>query len=184
MIRVFHWLDAASEKVDRLCRIAAALFFLGMFSAVTFQVVARYIFDSPPFWTEELARWLMVWGALLGSTVAFRGIEDPAIVTPPVTSPVRQRIMAAVRFVATWMFFCPLLWFCWPFLLRQIPRVSEGLQISTGWMVSALPVACLITCLHALAGLGAVFSGPLLARQIAAQTHDDDTPDAVHTPEF
>lgn len=37
---------------------------------VTFmQVVMRYVFQNPPYWSEELARFLMVWVSFLGFNV-------------------------------------------------------------------------------------------------------------------
>ena len=32
------------------------------------QVVARYVWAAPPGWTEEGARYAMVWAGLLGAT--------------------------------------------------------------------------------------------------------------------
>ena len=34
---------------------------------VLFQVLTRYVFKSPPPWTEELARYVMIWGTLIVS---------------------------------------------------------------------------------------------------------------------
>jgi TRAP-type C4-dicarboxylate transport system permease small subunit len=36
---------------------------------VVYQVITRYIFSSPPPWTEELARYFMVWSTLIISAV-------------------------------------------------------------------------------------------------------------------
>ena len=40
--------------------------------AVFAQVVARYVFNQPPAWTEELARFCQVWIILLASTICLR----------------------------------------------------------------------------------------------------------------
>ena len=53
-------LTKASLAVDRICRASAVGFFAAMLVIVLFQVVARYIFQSVPVWTEELARYCMV----------------------------------------------------------------------------------------------------------------------------
>ena len=34
---------------------------------IAIQVVARYVFSEPPGWTEEGARYAMVWSGLLGT---------------------------------------------------------------------------------------------------------------------
>lgn len=43
-----------------------------MVIAVTWQVVSRYLFASPSSWTEEVARFLLIWIGMLGAAYAFR----------------------------------------------------------------------------------------------------------------
>ena len=50
-----------------LCVLLSAL------SIVTFsQVVARYIFQAPLSWSEELARFLLLWLAMMSGAYAFK----------------------------------------------------------------------------------------------------------------
>jgi len=50
-----------------LCVLISAL------SIVTFsQVVARYVFETPLSWSEELARFLLLWLAMLSGAYAFK----------------------------------------------------------------------------------------------------------------
>jgi len=51
--------------------IILVLFVVICFS-VFYQVVLRYIFQAPPTWTEEVARFSLVWLVLLGSSVCIR----------------------------------------------------------------------------------------------------------------
>lgn len=164
---------AFSSTLDRLARRLAGACILGMLSVMMLQVAARYVFASPPFWTEELARWLMVWGGLLGATCAFRLHADPAMVTPPADVVWRQKAQAVARFVAAWLFFAPVLWYCIPYLERQLGRTSDGLQVSTAWMAMALPVTCLLMLIHGLAGLGVLVSKNVLEKESALGLHDD-----------
>ncbi len=48
-------------------------------------------------------------------------------------------------------------------------RLSEGLGISTAWMTMALPVTCIIICLHGLSGLGLIFSARVREQEAALQ---------------
>jgi len=72
-----------SYGLDRFCRATAVGFLSLMLLLVLFQVVARYIFQAVPVWTEEAARYSMIWGGLFGATVAFRGDLDPRLIQPP-----------------------------------------------------------------------------------------------------
>lgn len=166
---------AVSEALNWLARRAAGLFFLGMLATMMLQVVARYAFAAPPFWTEELARWLMVWGGLLGASCAFHTHADPAMVHPPAGVAWRLKLQAVSRFIASWLFFLPVLWFTYPFFLRQIGRTSEGLEVSTAWMAAALPVALILILFHGVAGLGALVSPRVLARETDYATQFSST---------
>ena len=167
MIRLADHVHALSRRMNFVATRVAALCFGAMLCVMMLQVVARYAFASPPFWTEELARWLMVWGGLLGASAAFHTHADPAMVHPPSHVVWRQKLQVVARFVAAWTFFAPVLWYSWPYVLRQLGRTSEGLEISTAWMAAALPVAIVLILLHGLAGLGALISPDVLARETA-----------------
>lgn len=46
----------------------------GIFLCILAQVILRYVLGSPLTWSEELARYLLVWCALLGFASLFAGI--------------------------------------------------------------------------------------------------------------
>lgn len=47
-----------------------ALFF--MTAIVFYQVIARYVFNKPPMWTEEIALIILIWISMLGAGVGVR----------------------------------------------------------------------------------------------------------------
>lgn len=60
------------EAVDSVLRAVLALLLLVMVAAVTWQVVSRYLLGDPSSWTEELARFVLIWIGLLGGAHAYR----------------------------------------------------------------------------------------------------------------
>jgi TRAP-type C4-dicarboxylate transport system permease small subunit len=55
-----------SRLLDRLAGLSAWIFFvIGLM--LTFEVVARYFFNAPTIWAEELSRLLQVWGTWLAA---------------------------------------------------------------------------------------------------------------------
>lgn len=56
---------------DRLVEAAAALILLLLLAVINVGVVTR-TFDDPVIWSDELARYLMVWLAFLGWMIALR----------------------------------------------------------------------------------------------------------------
>jgi len=43
-----------------------------MLTIIFYQVVARYVFNKPPTWSEEIALLLMIWVTLLGAGIGVR----------------------------------------------------------------------------------------------------------------
>ena len=58
--------------LDRILRLALALLMTAMVGSVVWQVLSRYLFVVPAAWTEELARFLLIWIGMLGAAYAYR----------------------------------------------------------------------------------------------------------------
>ena len=154
-----------SAGLDRLCRLGAAAGLVVMVGLIAVQVVARYVFAEPPAWTEEGARYAMVWSGLLGATIAFRAGADPVLVKIALLTDGRlARLGAALRAAAVGIFLGPLLYFCLfgpgldparGFLARAAARQAESLGLSMAWFAAALPVAIAVILIHLVALLAA-----------------------------
>lgn len=144
-------ISRSSDYLDLGCQWAATGFFAALLVLVMFQVVTRYILHNAPVWTEELARYCMVWGGLLGATVAFKEGSDPCLVPPP-TQGSRVWIYAAhlLRTMATVAFLGPVLYHSDKFLLRTWQRTTEALGIPTAFVTVAVPLAIAVIFFHML----------------------------------
>lgn len=152
-----------SEALDDACRVAASLSLVLMVLLIGIQVVARYVFADPPAWTEEGARYAMVWAGLLGATIAFRAGSDPVLVRPALFSTGRLRFAGfAARSLAAVLFLAPILYFCLfgpnqdigrGFLARSAVRQAESLGVSMVWFTVALPLSIAVILVHVVAGL-------------------------------
>ena len=143
-----------SHALDRFCQFSAAAFFAAMLVLVVFQVVARYIFQAVPPWTAEAARYCMVWGGLLGATVAFRADQDPRLIQPPPSDRRAWAVSALwLRALAVAIFLGPVLYYSHGFLVRTWHRTTGALGISTMWVSLAVPFAVAVIFCHLLAKL-------------------------------
>lgn len=169
---------ATSNAVDRVCLTLAKAALVGMVAAIALQIVARYGLRSPPSWTEELARYLMVWGGLLGASAAFRRGIDPALVRRSETGGDRFAWLAKIALaVIVLLFLAPILYFSFfgtgfdpsrSFLMRNFARTSSGLGINLIFIATAIPTFCIVVIIHLAARL---VDGPL---QTQASTHAAD----------
>ncbi len=143
-----------SYGLDKFCRVAAVGFLSLMLLLVLFQVLARYIFQAVPVWTEEAARYCMIWGGLFGATVAFRTDSDPRLIQPPRTGPKIWMVAATwLRAAAVVVFLGPVLYHSDRFLARSLHRISDGLEVPMAWITVAVPITVVIILVHLLARL-------------------------------
>ena len=84
-----------------ICCLLAAL------TAVVFsQVIARYFLHAPLSWSEELARFLLMWLAMLSAAYAFRTKSHFAlrIIVKQFSTDARFRVSIAVHLITTAFF--------------------------------------------------------------------------------
>ncbi|WP_018698170.1 TRAP transporter small permease [Amorphus coralli] len=152
-----------SDGLNRVALALAVVALVVMAASAGYQVIARYIFDAPPIWTEELARRAMVWAGMLGASVAFHERSDPTLF-PGVarTTGGLGRLLAVVRAAGVTIFAVPVLFYSvfganWAlsrgFLGRSLGREAEMLSVPMVWFTAAVPVAFLIILVHTAASL-------------------------------
>ena len=65
-------LSKALHLLERVLRSVLAALMAGLVVSVSWQVLSRYVMAAPSSWTEEAARFLMIWIGVLGATYAYR----------------------------------------------------------------------------------------------------------------
>ena len=72
-------LDEISEIIDRLVSIICIALTGLMFLSVLYQVIGRYFISTSIAWTEETARYCMIWLAFLGASMLVRSNENSSV---------------------------------------------------------------------------------------------------------
>ena len=147
--------DGIHQTVRRVAVLAVCL----MFATVMIQIVARYIFSSPPVWTEDVARYAMVWTGLLGATLSFKTRSDAVLLDS--VFPGRPSILAivanALQSAAILTFVLPVIYFCFVglrgglakgYLARQAGLTADTLGIPMVWISVSVPLAMIIILIH------------------------------------
>lgn len=150
-----------SAGLDRICLALAKAALVGITLTILLQVTVRYGMRSPFAWTEELARYFMVWGGLLGATCAFRRGLDPIITSVTSASTKHHQLLAKVMLVLVvvifytpvlhYSFFGPGLNFERGFLWRGAGRTSPGLGLNLALVGAVIPATCVIILVHCAA---------------------------------
>jgi tripartite ATP-independent transporter DctM subunit len=158
------WLGAAVEAVAAAL-VAAEIVIL--FSGV----VARYVFNAPLVWSDELASILFLWLAMLGAVLAFRRDEHMRMTAcvGMLSSPAR----AVLDTFATCAALAFLLLIARPacnFAAEQIAITTPALEITDAWRAAALPVGTILMALFAVLRLANTSSLRTLGLSVGAVT--------------
>lgn len=144
MRRLLGWADTLFTEV-------AALFSFGFLVCVTLQVFFRYVLEEPLPWSEELARYLFVWAALLAAAVTVGRNDHFTISILAERLPRRGQwaldVLAAVLGV---VFVLIVLWKGTTMSWRMAGAMSPVLQISQGFVYAVIPLAAFYMLLHLL----------------------------------
>lgn len=148
-----------SNRVHLIARRVAVMAVGLMFITVMIQIVARYVFSSPPIWTEDVARYAMVWTGLLGATLSFK-TQDDAVLMQSVF-PKRPHFLGVcaelIQSAAILIFVLPVVYFCFiglkggfakGFLARQAGLTADTLGIPMVWISISVPIAMIIVLVH------------------------------------
>jgi TRAP-type C4-dicarboxylate transport system permease small subunit len=134
-----------------------ALLLVLMVINVTWQVTSRYVLRSPSSFTEELARFLLIWLGLFGGAYALGRRQHVAIeaLRRVLPAPLRER-SAALANCAVLAFALVLPVIGGSLLVRltyELQQHSAALGIRLAYVYAALPLAGLVMALFALCDL-------------------------------
>ncbi|MCY4224355.1 MAG: TRAP transporter small permease [Bacteroidetes bacterium] len=147
-----------SRKVlDRFLSTFVALLMAFLVLDVLWQVFTRFILENPSSWTEELARYLMIWVGLIGAAYAAgRRMHLNLDLLPGALSGRRLHILRIIIesliivFAVTALFSggLRLVW-----VMLALGQTSASLQIPLGYVYLAVPLSGLFIAWYAILDL-------------------------------
>jgi len=158
--------ELAMRHVNRMATIFAATALGLATTAVLIQIIVRFalpqmgIVVSAP-WTEESARFLMVWSVFIGVAVLCRRGGLIAVTALPSALPfviARWVILASTLCAA--IFFAILLVIGWQWSMNAWRETATVLRIPMGAVYAAMPVGAALSLINLGLYLRDVFSAP------------------------
>lgn len=142
------------ERLDKVLEVLLSLLLGLMVLNVLWQVASRYIFNDPSIFTDELARYLLIWIGLMGAAYASgknmhvsiellktklnpnqQKLQDKIIQLLIITFAVFVLIIGGARLV---------------YISFQLGQESSAMQIPLGYVYLALPLSGLLICFYSL----------------------------------
>lgn len=144
------------DKVNYLIRYLLAALLMLMTVLIVYQVIvrfsSRYIDLVLPRWTEEIARYSMIWLVLLGAALAVRysaliGMEAIA----ERIGPKAQQFLRGITLVISMAFFLIMVIYGFEMLGHVTMQLSPGAKISMAIPYAAIPVGGLFMLINSIA---------------------------------
>ena len=115
------------------------------------QVIARYVFQSPLSWSEELARFLLMWVSMLSAAYGFKTKSHFALkFLVDKTPDVAQRFIAVLVHLVVALFFVVLLYYSVVFVIGVDGHIAPALQIPMQIPYASIVVGCAIILIETL----------------------------------
>ena len=145
---------ALSAWVNRAACALLLCASLAMIAVVLLQVICRYLFNNSLFWSEELARMLLVQITFLGATAAFHGRLHIAVdfLTSQV-SPKLHRLLQSICLLVCAALFTAMLVYGLNFSQVLGLQQAASLPVSLAAPFLIIPISGAIMLLHCLAML-------------------------------
>ncbi len=144
----------ATDLLGKTLRFVLAMLMAVMVSSVVWQVLSRYLFVVPAAWTEELARFLLIWIGMLGGAYAYwsgshLGID---LLASKLGSVGKHRLHAIVHTVCL-LFAGSVLVVGGGSLVSmtwELKQYSAAMGLPIAYVYSVIPISGVLICLFAL----------------------------------
>lgn len=148
-------MQAMTRILDAVLKPALIGLVVLMVAAVSWQVISRYVFSAPSSWTEEIARFLLIWIGVLGAAYAFRtGVHLGLDVLPKKLSGMPQAALKHFSLSVVMLFSVTVLIIGGGSLVSltwELRQYSAVLGLPMAFVYSVIPLAGLLICLYAIA---------------------------------
>lgn len=133
---------ALSDRINRVVEFIVAMLMVGLVLDVWLGVIDRYYFRWQLPWPEVLARYLMIWAAMLAVSCGIARREHIGLTGFIARFParLRQGVLIAIDLIALAMFLY-LLWFGIPFALGGLNRGAMIFGSNMAPFYASIPVA-------------------------------------------
>lgn len=155
-------MQRAENAFKRLLAGLSGLSILVVFGVVFAGSVSRYLFSSPLQWSEEVAKYAMIYGCMFGVAYAYlQGTQITfSIVIDTVPSALRRKLAVVVD-AATLVLGGVLAYAGWIFAAKRGGIVASGIGIQMYWAQIALTIGGVCLLIAAILRLASALNSKL-----------------------
>ena len=151
------------KKLDKFLEYFLAFLMAVMLLSVCWQVFSRYILSSPSSFTDELARYLLIWIGLLGGAYAAGKSMHLSIDLLPskLKGKSKQRLQLLIHAVVILFVFSTLVigGMRLVYITYSLGQTSAAMQIPLAYVYIILPISGLLIVAYKIRDIGTTLSG-------------------------
>lgn len=138
-------LEKVSNVLTKIMKVLMVVLFVWMTFALTVQVVARYVFSKGFVWTDESARYCMIWMIFIGATeIIFNGDHIKVTVVEDMLRGLGKKIVVLIQYIAGLVFSVIMAWYSFPQVQLASKAVSSNMNINMGIVYGIFPVITIL----------------------------------------
>ena len=140
-----------SDILNRITEVVLLVVLTAMALAVFLQVIFRYVLSFPLFWTEEFARYCLVWASLLGSAVAVKRGQHIAVTILVERLPsALGRTLKIMALIAVVVILAVIFWGGIQLVAITRAQISPALRVPMSIPYLAVPVGAALMLFHTI----------------------------------
>lgn len=178
-------LQRVKATLDRVLAAVVSILMAALVVDVVWQVVTRFLLAQPSSFTDELARFLLIWVGLLGSAYAVGQRLHLAIdlISDRLNPRRRQVLGIVIESVVLSFALGVLLIGGWKLvsLTLLLGQTSAALGLPLGYVYSVLPLSGAIMCFYALVFIREHVQALRAPGELSAEAGPDPVPHATAT---
>lgn len=148
---LFEKLENFADKLAKITLFVVKVLTGILVITVLTGVFFRYVVRDSLSWTEELARYLMIWAALLAVSVGIKDKEHVGIqLLIKQFPPLLTKIITAVVYIITMVFLGVLTYKGYQVAGKAKTQLSLALNISMYWPLMSIPVSGVLAIIQQL----------------------------------
>ncbi len=150
MKRATYVLRKISDLINRYTEYVVFAMMIAMTFVIILQIIFRFFFTALS-WSEEVARFLLVWSSLLAASIGFKkGSHITVTFVVQRFSPKAKKFLSIMAYILQAIFFFIVIVFGLKLMIVQKSQTSAALLISMSYIYAIYPIGGTIIFIHLL----------------------------------
>lgn len=151
----------AKQIFDRSIELLIMVVMVAMSVVVLWQVITRFIYGDPSAWTEEIAKYLMVWIGFLAGAMGLKYGNHLGItlLSEMIHKPAGKKVVSCLITLLCAAAGGIILVYGWQFMEAGAKKVASAFPIPMNYIYAAIPLSGVTILLNCLENLVKVIHG-------------------------